>query len=99
MSQAIGLWIVLVLLLHGLRAYCVLTIRSCTPGLYERLGRPEPVSRYSWGFLQNGAQDSEFAALPRASRYAFRAAQALFVVIVLLSLLVLVLVARQKGWF
>jgi len=99
MSEAIELWMVLVLLLHGLRAYCVLTIRSCAPGLYERLGRPEPVSRYSWGFLQNAAQDSEFAGLPRASRHAFRAAQGLFGVIVLLTLVVLVLLARQKGWF
>lgn len=84
-------WALLVVVAYALRVYCVSAIQTQSQKLYELLGKPSYVSRYSWGFLRKASKYPEFRELTKLARNAIRFARLLDVVLTALTgLLVLV---------
>lgn len=88
-------WAVVVTLLYGVRAYCVHSIREQNPGLYELLGKPFDISRYSWGFLFRVSRYSQFSELTRVLRYVIRAGQVGLVAVMVLTGLISMMLGRS----
>lgn len=89
-TSFIIVWVTLVAAAYLLRLYCVSAIRTQSPRLYELVGKPAYISRYSWGFLHKVSKYPEFQELTHGARSAVRVAIILDVTLtVLTGLLVL----------
>ena len=88
---------VLILVLIGLRIYVVLGIQDRSPPLYEKLGKPSLISRWSWSFLHRASGFAEFRQLPPALRRALRVAQALDVLAIVLLVPLIVSLFRRSS--
>jgi hypothetical protein len=97
-TSVIVVWVSLVVVAYVLRLYCVSAIQTQSPKLYELLGKPAYISRYSWGFLRKASQHTEFLELTSRTRSALQVASALDVVITTLSIL-LVIIALKAALF
>jgi len=97
-TSFIVVWVSLVVVAYMLRLYCVSAIQTQSPKLYELLGKPAYMSRYSWGFLRKASKHPEYQELTERARSALRVARALDVAITTLSIL-LVIVALKVALF
>jgi len=97
-TSFILVWVILVVMAYMLRLYCVSAIQTQSPKLYELLGKPAYISRYSWGFLRKASRHPEFQELTVRARTALRMASALDVIITTLSIL-LVIIALKAAFF
>jgi hypothetical protein len=97
-TNFIVVWVILVVIAYVLRVYCVSAIQTQSPKLYELLGKPAYISRYSWGFLRKASRHPEFQELTLRARSALRVARALDVIVATLSIL-LVIVAVKVALF
>ena len=93
-TSFIAVWGILVAIAYALRVYCVSAIRRQSPKLYDLLGKPAYISRYSWGFLRKAPIYCEFQELTVRARIALSVALVLDVVITTLSFLLLVIVLK-----
>lgn len=93
-TSFIVVWVTLVIAAYILRLYCVSAIQKQSPKLYELLGKPAYISRYSWGFLRKASRHPEFQELTQQARSALRVASVLDVILTILTIL-LVLVALK----
>jgi hypothetical protein len=87
-------WVILVVLAYVLRMYCVSAIQTQSPKLYERLGKPAYISRYSWGFLRKVSKYPEFQDLTERERSALRFANVLDIVLTIMSSLIALMALR-----
>jgi hypothetical protein len=90
----IFIWVGLVVAAYMLRLYCVSTIQTQSPKLYEFLGKPAYVSRYSWAFLRKASKHPEFKELTVRARTALRVARVLDVILTTLAILLVILALR-----
>jgi hypothetical protein len=97
-TNFIVVWVILAVIAYLLRVFCVSAIRTQSPKLYERLGKPAYISRYSWGFLHKASTYPEFQELTMRARGAVQVARALDVIITALSIL-LVIIALKVALF
>jgi hypothetical protein len=93
-TSFIVVWVSLVVVAYMLRLYCVAALRTQSPKLYELLGKPAYTSRYSWGFLRKVSRYPEFQELTQQARLALRVANALDVVLTILSTLLVLMALR-----
>jgi hypothetical protein len=93
-TNFIIIWVVLVLIAYTLRVYCVSAIQSQSPKLYELLGKPAYISRYSWGFLRKASKHPEFEELSGWARSALRIASVLDVILTTLTILLVIMALR-----
>ena len=93
-TNFIVVWVILVLMAYMLRLYCVSAIQRQSPKLYELLGKPAYISRYSWGFLSKASKHPEFQELTVRARSALRIASVLDVIITTLSILLVILALK-----
>jgi hypothetical protein len=87
-------WVILVLMAYALRLYCVSAIQTQSPKLYELLGKPAYISRYSWGFLRKASKHPEFQELTVRARSALRIASVLDVILTTLTILLVIMALR-----
>jgi hypothetical protein len=90
----IVVWVTLVVVAYMLRLYCVSAIQKQSPKLYELLGKPAYISRYSWGFLRKASKHPEFQELTVRARNALRMAAVLDVILTILTILLVIIVLR-----
>jgi len=93
-TSFIIVWVILVVMAYMLRLYCVSAIQTQSPKLYELLGKPAYISRYSWAFLRKASKYPEFQELTVRARSALRMASALDAVITTLSILLVIIALR-----
>jgi hypothetical protein len=93
-TNFIVVWVILVLMAYMLRLYCVSAIQRQSPKLYELLGKPAYISRYSWGFLHKASKHPEFQELNVRTRGVVEVARALDVIITILSTLIVFIVLK-----
>lgn len=93
-TNFIIVWVILVLMAYTLRLYCVSAIQTQSPKLYELLGKPAYISRYSWGFLRKASKHPEFQELTVRARSALRIASILDVILTALTILLVILALR-----
>jgi hypothetical protein len=98
----VWVWVALVSVLYALRVYCVSAIKSQSPQLYEQIGKPASVSRYSWRFLYVVSRSPPFLQLTRRTRLAVHGLQACFLIATVLSIalgcVTLVRLASTHHW-
>jgi hypothetical protein len=87
-------WVILVVMAYMLRLYCVSAIQRQSPKLYELLGKPAYISRYSWGFLRKASKHPEFQELTVRARSALRMASVLDVILTTFTILLVIIVLR-----
>jgi hypothetical protein len=90
-TSFIVLWVSLVGVAYVLRLYCVSSIQTQSPKLYELLGKPGLMSRYSWAFLRKASKYPEYQELTERARSALRVASVLDVVLTTLTILLVIL--------
>src|ERR1700733_8680513 len=80
----------------GVRAPGLLRVcySDTSPKLYELLGKPAYISRYSWGFLRKASQHPEFEELTVRARSALQVARTLDVIITTLSILLMIIALK-----
>jgi hypothetical protein len=93
-TSFIVVWVILVVAAYMLRLYCVSAIQTQSPKLYELLGKPAYISRYSWGFLRKASRHSEFQELTQRARSALRVASVLDVILTILTILLVLMALR-----
>ena len=94
-TNFIVVWVILVVIAYMLRLYCVSAIQRQSPKLYELLGKPAYISRYSWGFLRKASQHPEFQQLSLPARSAIRIARVLDVILTSLTILLVIMALRE----
>jgi hypothetical protein len=97
-TNFIVVWVILAVIAYVLRVYCVSAIQTQSPKLYELLGKPAYISRYSWGFLHKASRYPEFQELSARARGVVKVASALDVIITVLSILI-VIIALKVAFF
>ena len=97
-TSFIVVWGILAAIAYALRVYCVSAIRTQSPKLYELLGKPAYISRYSWSFLRKASQHPEFQELTLRARITLQVASVLDVIITAYSIL-LVIIALKVALF
>jgi hypothetical protein len=93
-TSFIAVWAILAVIAYALRVYCVSAIRTQSPELYELLGDPAYISRYSWSFLRKASQHPEFQELTVRARVTLQVARVLDVVITAYSILLVVIALK-----
>jgi hypothetical protein len=80
----------------GVHASSLLRVRNpdTKPKLYELMGKPAYISRYSWAFLRKASKHPEFQELTVRARTALRVASVLDVVLTTLTILLVILALR-----
>jgi hypothetical protein len=93
-TSFIVVWVILVVMVYTLRLYCVSAIQTQNPKLYELLGKPAHISRYSWGFLHKASKHPEFQELTVRVRSALQLASVLDVILTTLTILLVIMALR-----
>jgi hypothetical protein len=93
-TRFIVAWVILAAVAYMLRVYCVSAIRTQSPKLYELLGKPAYISRYSWTFLRKASKYSEYQELTERARGAIRVAGLLDVILTTLTIPLVIMVLR-----
>jgi hypothetical protein len=93
-TSFIVIWVSLVVGAYMLRLYCVSAIQTQSPKLYELLGKPAYISRYSWAFFRKASKHPEFQELTVPARTALRVASVLDVILTTLTILLVILALR-----
>lgn len=90
----IVVWVSLVVVAYMLRLYCVSAIQAQSAKLYELLGKPAYIGRYSWAFLRKASKHPEFQELTERARIALRVASVLDVILTTLTILLVIMAMR-----
>lgn len=93
-TSFIVVWVCLVAIAYALRLYCVSAIQRQSPKLYELLGKPAYISRYSWGFLRKASKHAAFQELTGRARSALRMASVLDAILTALTVLLVIMALR-----
>ena len=93
-TSFIVVWVILAVMAYMLRLYCVSAIQTQSPKLYELLGNPAYISRYSWGFLHKASKHPEFQELTVRARSALQLASVLDVILTTLTILLVIMALR-----
>ena len=89
----------MIVLVYILRIYCVWVLKTRGPELYEQLGRPAFMSRYSCSFIYRALRQPQFRQLGKPAWYAFRAAQVLDVVLIAVTIGLAIQMFHMRGAF
>ena len=93
-TSFVVIWAILVVAAYILRVYCVSAIQTQSPRLYELLGKPAYISRYSWKFLRKASKHPEFQELTQRVRGALQVANVLDVILTISSILLVLMALR-----
>ncbi len=93
-TSFIIVWVGLVVVAYMLRLYCVSAIQTQSPKLYELLGKPAYMGRYSWAFLHKASKHPEYKELTERARSALRVAGVLDVILTTLTILLVITALR-----
>jgi hypothetical protein len=66
--------------------------------LYEQLGSPAYVSRYSWSFVYKATRQPQFHGLTLIGRCIFRAIQVLDILMIALTIVIVIQLVQVRGW-
>jgi hypothetical protein len=93
-TNFIVVWVILVVMAYMLRFYCVSAMQTQSPKLYELLGKPAYISRYSWRFLRKASKHPEFQELSVRARTALRIANILDVILTAFTIVLIIMALR-----